>query len=108
MHLEEISQSGCVNSWDENFTENRLIGMLVFGYFAIPQSPFVFLHIPVVIIAEAAFREFNFNQRSKHSVEFIENLVIILSTTNATSVSPHGCKNEECLIHYLLIFFFLL
>ena len=96
-----------MNSWNENFTENWLFCVLVFRNFAVPQSPFVLLHIPIVIIAKTTFREFDFDQRSKDSIEFVKNLVVILSTSYATSISPHSSKNEECLIDNFMVFLLL-
>jgi hypothetical protein len=86
----------------EDLTEDWFIRVFIVGYFIAPSSPFVFLYAPEIVIAEASFREFDFNQGSKGTVEFIEDLVIILTTTNTTTISPHCCKHEECFIDYLL------
>lgn len=107
MHLQEISQSGSVDSGDEDFAENWFISVFVFRDFSVPQSPLVLIYIPIIIIAKSTFGEFDFNQRSIDSVEFVKDLVIVLSSTDTSSVCPHRSEDEESLIDYFLILFFL-
>jgi hypothetical protein len=107
MHLEEITQTGCVDRWHKYFTENWLLHIFVRGYLVLPVHPLVILHAPEVVVAESALRELGLNQRSKHAVEFSQNLVIILPATNAATVGPHGCEHKEGLVDNLLLLFLL-
>lgn len=96
-----------MDSRDENFIKDRLLNMLIIRNSRTPVGPFVFFYTPEIIIAETTFREFNLNKRSKDTIELIEYLIIILSSSDTASISPHCGKNEESLIDDLLLFFFL-
>jgi DNA-directed RNA polymerase subunit N (RpoN/RPB10) len=108
MHIEKISETSGVNSWHEYFVEDRLIDVLVVGNFCRPVSPFVFFYVPEVVVAQSTLREFNLDQRSEDSVEFIQEFVIILTTSNTATVSPHSGIDEKGFVNDFLFFFFFL
>jgi hypothetical protein len=50
-----------VDCWNEDLTKDWFIRVFVVGDFAAPRSPFVLLYAPEIVIAEASFREFDFD-----------------------------------------------
>ena len=97
-----------MNGWHENFGENRFINMLIVRQFSAPVSPFILLHIVEIIIAKSTLGEFHFHQRSKNTIELIQYFIIVLTTTDTATVSPHNGENKECLINNFQILLFLL
>lgn len=62
MHVEKISETGCVDGGDKDLAEDRLISMLIVGDFTAPHGPFIVLNTPEIIIAKSSFREFYLDQ----------------------------------------------
>ena len=96
-----------MDGWDEDLVVNGLVSMLIVGNFTSPSGPLVFFNIPVVIVDESSLGVLNLWQGSEDTWELVQNLVIVLTTTHATTVSPHCGEQEECLINDLLLFFLL-
>lgn len=93
-----------MDCWHEDLREDWFVSVVIIWDFVNPISPLVLVNVIVVVIAQSTFWEFDFNNRSEHTIELIKDLVVILSTSDATTISPHGGKNEQSLIDNLLSF----
>jgi len=62
MHVEQVSETGGVDGRHEDLAEDGLVEVLVDWNLAVPECPLVLFDAPVVIIAEAAFWELDFDQ----------------------------------------------
>jgi len=102
--IQQISQSGSVQSSYVNLSESHFFLHSVRHYLCLPLLPVVFRRLAEVIKCVTSLWEFNLSDRSPERIELLLIFLIILSASDGPSVSPHASKNKQSLVCDFLSF----